>query len=95
MEKRNTYQTVIMPNTKIASNFGEPWDGTYTFQYTDHWSNGDYWIYRSSLYWFISDSEYLYEEPHIKARKPYVVTSDPTGEYEGVDGNPNGVVKNP
>ena len=75
-----------------ASGFGMPWDGTYEYQYTDHWSNGDYWILRNSLYWFVTDSEFEYGEERRKASLAYYFIENPRGSYTGLDGNPNGTI---
>jgi len=85
--------------TLTASGFGEDWDGTYVYQYQkDKWKNGDYWIFRNSYYYMISSSEYLFfEEEHLKARMALPMDNnapidDPTGNYNGVNGEPNGSV---
>ena len=79
-----------------ASGFNEAWDGSYEYRYTDHWSksDGSYWIIRNSLYWFVSGSEFLYEEDYRKARlaMTYFGREDPKGSYTGIDGNPNGTI---
>lgn len=80
-----------------ATGFDAGVNGTYSAIYgeVDHWSNGTYYLYHDSFYWYISDSDYTWEEGHRKARKAYEVGNDyvkPTGNYTGLDGNPDGVI---
>ena len=81
-----------MANELCASGFGNDIDGQYNLMYRDHWSNGIYWIYKDSYYWMISSSEFLYGEGYIVARREYIEGSWADGSYDGVDGNPSGVV---
>ena len=79
-----------------ASGFGRDWDGTYEqidFDTYEKIPERDYWIYRDSYYWYISKSPYQYNEElrvAVKAFTPGLV--DPTGNYTGSGGLPNGVV---
>jgi hypothetical protein len=79
-----------------ASGFGEDWDGTYEQIDSDNYAkvpDQDYWIYRDSWFWYISESAYKYDEQRAKAKKVYVRTIvDPTGNYIGIDGEPSGTV---
>ena len=89
-------------DTIYASGFGTAWDGTYTLRYTDHWSNGDYWVYRDSYYWYITDSEFLYGDSHAKAQMEFeeevnpegnlTGIINPRGSYTGISGEPDGVI---
>jgi hypothetical protein len=81
-----------MANELCAYGFDNDIDGQYYLMYNDHWCNGTYWIYKDSFNWIISDSEFLYGEPYLKAIKQYSVGSGPNGEYNGVSGNPNGTI---
>jgi len=78
-----------------ASGFGEDWDGTYELLMGDQYEKipeRNYWVYRDSWYWFISASPYKYDVPNRKAEKIYPGIEDPTGNYNGIDGNPNGSI---
>lgn len=79
-------------STIIATGFDRAWDGVYTLYYPDHWTNGTYWIYRDSFYWYISESPYLYGDSYIKAYLVFESVVDPRGSYIGTSGNPNGSV---
>lgn len=79
-----------------ASRFSKDWDGTYEQQDVDTYRllpAQAYWIYHDSWYWYISTSQYLYEEIRIVARKDFTPgLVDPTGNYTGVDGLPDGII---
>jgi len=80
-----------------VSGFGEEWDGTYEeVSYSQYAQLPDhkYWIYRSTFYWFISISEYLYKGEGRRLAEKYTDSPimDPTGSYEGVFGYPSGIV---
>jgi len=81
-----------------ASGFTADANGTYSMIETDHWSNGIYFIYHDSWYWYLTPSDYKYHEPNAVARKEYIVGdstgSTPIGSYNGIDGNPDGIVSN-
>ncbi len=79
-----------------ASGFGKDWDGTYEqidFDTYGKLPDQDYWIYHDSWYWFISISQYEWQESRRVAQKAFIHgIVDPTGAYIGVGGNPNGTV---
>jgi len=95
-------------NDLCASGFGEAWDGTYNiiltdFESRDRWinSNGRYWLYHDSWYWYISSSPTFYGDKidsttdgkYAVARKAWTVNDpSPVGHYEGIDANPDGDV---
>ncbi len=82
-----------MSNELCLTGFGSGIDGQYYLMYDSHWSNGTYWIYRDSFYWFISSSEFLYGEGYVIARKDYVAGSWANGSYYGVYGGSSGNVE--
>ena len=81
-----------------ASGFDANVNGTYSMIATDIWSNGTYYIYHDSYYWYISDSQYTWEITHRVARRTYEVATDYTrvygngayGDYTGLDGHSSG-----
>lgn len=81
-----------MSTTVIATGFDRDWDGTYVLTYPDKWTNGTYWLYHDSYYWYISVSQYLYGPAFSKAKMVFTGLVDPKGNYDGIYGNPNGEV---
>lgn len=77
-----------------ASGFDRPWDGDYMLTFPDKWKHesGDYWIYTDGRFFYLSDSRYLYYIPRSKARIKFPEHFDPTGNYAGLGGEPNGVL---
>jgi hypothetical protein len=79
-----------MANELCASGFGNGIDGQYNLMYTDHWTNGTYWIYKDSWWWMISTSEFLYEPTYLVAIKPYTAGTWANGDYYAVGPWENG-----
>lgn len=78
-----------------ASGFNANVNGTYSMVSTDHWTNGTYYLWHDPWYWYISISEHQFRDEYSVARKTYEDGTEyvkPTGNYEGLYGNPNGVI---
>jgi hypothetical protein len=81
-----------MANELCASGFVDTLiNGQYELMYVDHWTNGNYWIYKDSFFWMISSSPTTYELPYLVAIKEYIAGSWANGDYYSVgdiiDGN--------
>ena len=77
-----------------ASGFGSP-DGTYVKIYQkDAWehSSSNYWILLDGDYYILANSLTGYQYEHWLAIKIYPDHDDPTGNYSGYDGKPDGTV---
>jgi len=86
-----------MSNLSCARGFGEEWDGTYEILNFDTYEKipeRNFWVYRNSFKWFISASPFKYDISLRKAERDYPGISDPTGDYTGVAGNPDGNIAN-
>ena len=79
----------------IGEHANAPWVGEYKMVYntmnsnTDHWMHKqtkNYFIYRNSYYWFISNSDFKFKPSNIIAKKEYTYGHAPVGDYDDASG---------